>query len=148
MSLKKFLARPIIVGALKLLFLGQKFDLLEYEDYGNMGESYVYKFEAFRLQIVNDRGDYYAQLTQSVPTDIWKLSLILEYLGVAKEGEEFERYGLFSLVKELWLLSRNMAAVRELFEGEHSAQALSKLDELEAKKWEQLVEGLQGTAGR
>lgn len=148
MPLKKFLARPLVAVALRLLFLKHRFDLVEHEDYGNMGESYVYQFEAFRLHVVNDRGDYYAELTPVTPTDIWGLSLVLEYLGAARGVEGFARYGLPSLVKELWLLSRNMAGVRELFEGENSVQAKSELNELEARKLTQLVEGSGGAAGR
>ena len=144
MSLKKAFARFFIVAALELLFLRHKFDLLEHEDYGNMGETFVYKFEAFRLYVINDRGDYYAELATDALTDVWKLSLILEYLGVAKVGKEFTKHGVFSLGKQLWLLSRNMRGVRELIEG----NAKSKLDELEAGKLEQFVESLKGTAGR
>lgn len=148
MSLKKALARFFIVVALELLFLRHKFDLLEHEDYGNMGETFVYKFEAFRLYVINDRGDYYAQLAPDALTDVWKLSLILEYLGVAKEGKEFTKHGLFSLERELWLLSRNMDGVRELIEGNNSSHIKSKLDELEAMKLKQFVESFKGTAGR
>ncbi len=148
MSLKKALARFFIVVALELLFLRHKFDLLEHEDYGNMGETFVYKFEAFRLYVINDRGDYYAQLAPDALTDVWKLSLILEYLGVAKEGKEFTKHGLFSLGRELWLLSRNMGRVRELIEGNNSSHAKSKLDELEAMKLEQFVESFKGAARR
>ena len=94
MSPRKALARLLIVVTLTLLFLRQKFDLLEQQDYGNMGGAFVYKFAGFRLYIINDRGDYYAQLTPATPTDIWKLSVILEYLGHAKEEDEFKKYGL------------------------------------------------------
>jgi hypothetical protein len=148
MSLKKALARFFIVVALELLFLRHKFDLLEHKDHGDMGETFVYKFEAFRLYITNDRGDYYAQLAPDALTDIWKLSLILEYLGVAREGKEFTNHGLFSLGKELWLLSRNMSEVRKLIEEDNSSEAKLKLDQLEAMKLEQFVESLKRAAER
>jgi hypothetical protein len=148
MSLRKALTRLLIVVALELLFLRHKFDLLEHEDYGNMGESFVYKFEAFRLYVINDRGDYYAELTPDTPTDIWKLSVILEYLGLLKEVDEFKKNGLFSLLKELWLLSRNINEVCGLLEENNSSHAKSRLDEFEAKKFQQLVKRLKRAVGR
>jgi hypothetical protein len=146
MSRKKSLSRFLITAAVESLFLGRKCDLLRHESYKDRDEWFLYELEGFWLYIYIDRGDHYAELSPGTPTDRWKLSLVLEYLGLAKEAEPGIG-GLSSLLKQLWLLSRNMARVRALFGEGNFSHTESKLGALSARKFERLVERGKRAAG-
>ena len=130
----------LVVFAVNILFLRYKPALLAHEDHGNMGETLVYEFETFRLHIDNDRGYYSTVISTKTSADRWPLIFILEYLGIAEVGPGLTKYSLFVLMKELRVLSRNMARVRELFEENNLRHSESKLSQFTSLQFERFVE--------